>query len=394
MTAAARSVLLVAAIQFVYILDFIMVLPLGPDLAAALGFPAERVGLLTAAYTLASVAAGLAGLRLLDRFERKRVLLCAFGLLALATVATCLATDLATLLAARAVTGLVGAPAIATGMALVIDLTPPTQRGRVIAKVMLGFSLAAIAGVPAALELARIGGWRLPFMALGLLALGIWLLAAALLPASGAHLARRELRGLLSSGTVRAACVVQGLSQFSAFLLIPHFSAYYLLNLGFPRDRLGLLYLAGGLVALVAVQLLGRLADRSGPRMAVAIASSGMAIGLLPFFAGSSAGLPLMVMCFVAFMAGNAGRNVSLGAALSQVPEPQQRASFMALQNMVQDIAIAAAALAGSALLAQDAGGRLNGMALLAACAMAVGCAVPWALARLSDQEGYCRTTS
>ena len=39
-----RVIALVAALQFVYILDFIMVLPLGPDLARALGFPADRLG--------------------------------------------------------------------------------------------------------------------------------------------------------------------------------------------------------------------------------------------------------------------------------------------------------------------------------------------------------------
>ena len=56
-------------------------------------------------------------------------------------------------------------------------------------------------------------------------------------------------RSLLAQPAVRAACLVQALSQFSAFLVIPQFSAYLLLNLGFPRERLGLLYFAGGVTA-------------------------------------------------------------------------------------------------------------------------------------------------
>lgn len=390
MSAQSRAVLLVAALQFVYILDFVMVLPLGADLAHALGFAADRAAYLTAAYTAASMLSAVACVSTLDRFERKHVLLASFGLLALATWITSMAGSFASLTVARALTGLAGAPAIATGMALVIDLTPPQERGRAIAKVMAGFSLAAVAGVPLALELARVGGWQLPFQALAVLALVVWLCAAAGLPRSRGHQGRAASIGqLLARGTVRNACLVQGLSQFSAFLLIPHFSAYYLLNLGFPRERLGLLYMAGGATAFVVVQVLGRLADRIGARRAVWLASGTMAVGLLPFFAEVT--LPLMAACFVCFMAGNAGRNVSLAAALSHVPEAHERAGFAALQGMVQDIAIAAAALAGAAVLVQDGGGTVSGMTMLALCAAAVGCAVPLALC---GQEEYCRTTS
>lgn len=383
-----RTIALVAALQFIYILDFIMVLPLGPDLARALNFPADRLGALTAAYTLASVLSALVVMRLLDRFERKTVLLGAFGMLSLATLATCWASDFSSLLLARALTGFVGAPAIAAGMAMVIDMTAPAERGRAIAKVMLGFSLAVVAGVPLALELSRIGGWQAPFLALAIAACLAWLGAAWMLP-SGQRGAGRgaTMRSLLRQAAVRNACLVQGLSQFSAFLLIPHFAAYFLLNLGFPRDELGLLYVAGGLTALLSVQLLGRLVDHAGPSIGVGIASVCMALGLLPFFAGGGA---LAVVAFVLFMAGNAGRNVSLGAALSQVPAPHERAGFMALQGMVQDVAIAAAALASGLMLSQGADGRLLGMSAVAACAAAVGCGVPWALA----QRGYARKTS
>lgn len=387
-----RVVALVAALQFVYILDFIMVLPLGPDLARALGFPADRLGALTAAYTLASLVSGLLAVRLLDRFERKRVLLCAFGALTLATLATSLASSFAGLIAARALTGFAGAPAIATGMAIVIDMTPPAQRGRTIARVMLGFSVAALAGVPLALELARAGGWQAPFAALGMAAVAVWLCAAWLLPAGQRAPARGTgIGGLLRQPLVRQACLVQGLSQFSAFLLVPHFAAYYLLNLDFPRDQLALLYLAGGVCALLAVQLLGRVVDRAGTSTALACASVAMALGLLPFFA--AAGL-FAVLSFVLFMAGNAGRNVSIGAALSHVPHAHERAGFMALQSSVQDLAIAAAALTSGCLLAVDGDGRLSGMGTVAACAAAVGCAVPWAVRRLSAYSVVSRSTS
>src|SRR5438270_9501136 len=67
-------VLLVAAVQFVNILDFVMVMPLGPDFAAALGIPSSRLGMIGGSYTAAAAVAGLAGSLFLDRFDRRPAL--------------------------------------------------------------------------------------------------------------------------------------------------------------------------------------------------------------------------------------------------------------------------------------------------------------------------------
>ncbi|CUI03996.1 MFS transporter [Massilia sp. P8910] len=384
MSKPSRAILLVAALQFVYLVDFMMVLPLGPDLAREHGFAFDRLGWLAAAYTLASAVSGLVTFRLLDRFDRKPALLLTFALLALATLATTFCHGLPALMLARALTGAFGGPAVAIGMAIVIDLTPPEQRGKAMAKVMLGFSLAAIAGVPLGLELARIGGWQAPFYMVAALAALVLVAMACLLPALEGHLSARQkvsARILLARPAVRLAMLLQAGSAFSAFLVIPHFSAYFLLNLGFPRAQLGMLYFAGGVVALLTVQLLGRLADRSGPVLAAGVATTAFCAGLAPFF-GLGAALPILF--FVLFMAGNAGRNVTMAATVSQVPSPHERAGFMSLQSLVQDVAIGAAALVTSWQLGEAADGRLTGMAPLAALAAVIAVSVAGGLARLA----------
>ncbi|NHZ79805.1 MFS transporter [Massilia sp. CCM 8695] len=384
MSKPSRAILLVAALQFVYLVDFMMVLPLGPDLAREHGFALDRLGWLAAAYTLASALSGLVTFRLLDRFDRKPALLLTFGLLALATLASTLCHGLPALMVARALTGAFGGPAVAIGMAIVIDLTPPEQRGKAMAKVMLGFSLAAIAGVPLGLELARAGGWQAPFYMVAALAALVLVAMACLLPALEGHLnarAKVSARILLARPTVRLAILLQAGSAFSAFLVIPHFSAYFLLNMGFPRAQLGMLYFAGGVVALLSVQLLGRLADRTGPLLAAGLATSAFCAGLAPFF-GLGAALPILF--FVLFMAGNAGRNVTMAATVSQVPSPHERAGFMSLQSLVQDVAIGAAALVTSWQLGEAADGRLTGMAPVAALAAVIAVSVAFGLARLA----------
>ena len=47
-------VALVAAVQFVNILDFLMVMPMGPDFAVALGIPSSKLGYIGGSYTAAA----------------------------------------------------------------------------------------------------------------------------------------------------------------------------------------------------------------------------------------------------------------------------------------------------------------------------------------------------
>ncbi|MBA1149574.1 MFS transporter, partial [Ectothiorhodospiraceae bacterium WFHF3C12] len=63
-------VLLVAAIQFVNIVDFMMVAPLGPDLAEGLGVATSRIGIIAGSYTFAAAAGSLAAAAWLDRLDR------------------------------------------------------------------------------------------------------------------------------------------------------------------------------------------------------------------------------------------------------------------------------------------------------------------------------------
>ena len=65
---------MVGAIQFVNILDFMMVMPLGPDFASALDIPTSHIGVVGGSYTLAAALAGLVGLPFLDRFDRRLAL--------------------------------------------------------------------------------------------------------------------------------------------------------------------------------------------------------------------------------------------------------------------------------------------------------------------------------
>ena len=64
-----------------------------------------------------------------------------------------------------------GGPATSLGLSILADIVPIERRGRAMGTLMGAFSAASVFGVPAGLELARIGGWRMPFFAVA--ALGV-----------------------------------------------------------------------------------------------------------------------------------------------------------------------------------------------------------------------------
>ena len=80
-----RLVFLIGAVQFINVLDFMMVMPLGPDFAVALGIPSSQLGLVGGSYTASAAVAGLAGAFFLDRFDRRRALAFSLAGLVLAT---------------------------------------------------------------------------------------------------------------------------------------------------------------------------------------------------------------------------------------------------------------------------------------------------------------------
>ena len=138
--------------------------------------------------------------------------------------------------------------------------------------VMGSFSVAAVLGVPAGLELARWGGWRLPFFSVAGLGLVLVPIAIALLPPLTGHLAsvkalaarRTGFFSLLARPTVQLSAVVTIVMMSSAFLVIPIITPYLVFNLRFPAKDLKWIYMIGGALSFVVLRIIGVLVDRYG----------------------------------------------------------------------------------------------------------------------------------
>ena len=402
-----KLVFLLASVQFVNILDFMIVMPLGPAFATALGIPTARLGVIGGSYTAAASVAGLVAAQFLDRFDRRKALATAMAGLVMATAAAGLADSFAGLVAARAVAGCFGGPATAIALAILADAVPPERRGRAMGSVMGAFSAASVLGVPAGLTLSEVGGWRAPFLAVATLGVLVVAGALALMPPMTGHLVRRAGAGLpvapqrplgvfLRDRRVQLSYLGTAAAMMGAFAIIPHLATFLIFNVGYAPHSIPPLYFAGGIVSFFSMRLGGRVVDQRGPLPVVLFGSALLLVLFALTFLPPAPLIPVIVM-FVGFMLGNSVRMVGLQTLTSKIPAPVERGRFMSGQSAVQHLASAIGAGLSTVLLGENLDHSLRGMPRLALFSMALTALLPllvWSIQRLPAPVQATRATS
>ncbi len=141
-------------------LQALLVAPLLTDMARDLGVGPAAIGRANGLYGVGVAVAALLTAPRLDAWPRRRVLSLALLALGLALAGCALAPDAMMLAAAMAACGLAAGVVLPTTYALAGDLAPQELRSRAVGRVIVGWSLAMVAGVPAAALLAEQLGWR------------------------------------------------------------------------------------------------------------------------------------------------------------------------------------------------------------------------------------------
>ncbi len=377
-------ILLVGMIQFVNILDFVMVMPLGPDLAAALNTPIAHIGYISGAYTFAASIAGLIAALYLDQISRRRAtLFCLFGLSA-ATLGAAFVADTTQLIIMRLTAGAFGGPLTALAYALIADHVPVSRRGAATGKVMSAFSVASVIGVPFGLYLAMYYGFRAPFAVTGALGFAILALAYLKLPkdtrfSQGKNIWERaaDLVRLLKIPEVAMIIGLISISMAANFMVIPNIAGHFTMNLMFPREHLGTLYLVGGVFSFFTVRMAGGMTDRIGSVKTVTIFSVFLAASLiLGFILPALHVSPWLV--FILFMIAGGGRNVSLQTVAGKIPDPSQRGAFMALNSAFTHLASSFGAYLSSEILYENHTKLMN-VDIAGSVCLAVALTVPFA---------------
>ena len=357
-----------AGIQFTHILDFMIMMPLGPQFIAIFGVSNAEFGLLVSSYTLAAGASGLLAATYIDRFGRKRLLLTLYGLFGVATLACGLAPDYGSLLVARIAAGVFGGVLSALTQTIVADAIPFERRGRAMGVVMTSFSISTVAGVPLGLWMAAHWNWHMPFVAIAVMVAMLALLAAWHMPRLDAHMGHpdrtslwRGIGQILSQPAHWRAFAFTSAMMFTGFMVIPYITIYLQFNAGMLAHEVPWMYLLGGVGTLISARWIGRLSDRLGKvwvfqRLALAV--------MVPLVLTTvSAGLPVWGLFGIstALFVLMSGRMIPGMALVSATAAPHLRGTFLSLNASVQSASMGVAALISGLLVGRDAQGQLTG---------------------------------
>jgi len=360
-----------AGIQFTSVLDFMIMMPLGPQLTQLFGISAGEFGFLVSAYTFSAGLSGLLASTYIDRFGRKRMMLTLYPLFGAAALACSFAPSFAWLIVARVASGFFGGVLMAISQTIVAEVVPFDRRGRAMSVVMTSFSVATVAGVPLALFLASRINWHAPFLAIALMVVVLLVVAASTLPSLKDHLNAHplgeaapsllaNLRLVLVDPNHLKAYAMSASMVFAAFAVIPYLTLYLQANAGFESDQIPYVYLFGGVCTLVSARYVGRWSDRAGKAHAFRRLAFLMPLPMLG--TTLSAGLPMWAIlcissCLFVVMS---GRMIPGMALIGASADPRRRGSFMTLNSAVQSLSMGLAALAGGQILGRDDAGNLT----------------------------------
>ena len=358
--------LTLAGIQFTHIVDFMVMMPLGPQFTQLFNISDAKFGLLVSSYTFSAGASGLLASFYVDRFSRKKLLLTLYGLFALATMACGLAQTYDQLMFARIAAGAFGGVLAAMTQTIVADVIPFERRGRAMGIVMSSFALASVAGVPIGLFLAAQFNWHTPFFVIAGVCVALTAGAWITLPPLAGHLQHQHASPLanilqvLRDANHQKAFAFTALMMVAGFTVIPYITIYTTINGGLTMQQIPYVYLAGGAATLFTARWIGKLTDSVGKAKMFKITAmfAMLSIGLVTLSA--SFGLWGILLVTTIMFVGMNGRMIPGMALATSAANPKLRGTFMALNSAVQSAAMGAATFLGGLVISRDAQGLVQ----------------------------------
>ncbi len=343
--------------------------------AADLNVSNSQMGLMISAYAIGVVVGAPVLTALAAKMPRKRAVLLLMAFFTVANLSSAFAPDYGTMLVTRFLAGLPHGAYFGLAGVLAGSLVPASMRGRAIAWVMLGLSVANVAGVPLVTKLGQMVGWRSMFVSVAAVGLATLLLIAVFVPwhkaEPGASM-RRELSALKNIQVWLA--MATGIVGFGGFFAVYSYISPTL------TDETGLditlVPLALGLYGLgmVAGSLIGgRLADWS-VFGAIKLSNLIMIAAMLVFAAVTSWVVPTLIMVFILGSVGSLLVPSLQTLLMDSAPHAQSLAA--SLNHSALNVANAVGAALGAAVISAGLGYRAP--SIVGAGLAALGLLLAW----------------
>ncbi|WP_039924530.1 Cmx/CmrA family chloramphenicol efflux MFS transporter [Amycolatopsis decaplanina] len=287
-----------------------MITGLLPGMAADLNVGIPEAGLLISAFAIGMVVgAPLLAIATL-KVPRRATLMALLVVFGISHVVGALGSGYALLFATRVVSAVACAGFWAVAAATAVALVPAERRGRALAILVGGLTVANIAGVPAGTFLGQHAGWRAAFWAVTALTvialIGVFALVPETQNGEDKTDIATELR-LYRGGRFWLALGVIALAQAMIFATFSYLAPLLTDVAGLPESWVPGVLSLFGLGALIGITAGGRLADARP----FATLYGGLAVALLALVLLALSGPATPVAIFAVFLFGVAGFGIN-----------------------------------------------------------------------------------
>ena len=285
MTPNYRPLYLLALGTFAIGTEGFMIAALLPGMAADLAVSLAAVGQLVTAFTLTYALSSPVLTALTGSIDRRKLLLSTMGLFVVGNLVAATAASYGALLAARIILAIAAGLYVPNANALAGTLLPPERRGRALAIISGGFSVAVALGVPTGAFIGHHIGWRVTFVAVALLAVIAWMgLWFGIPRQAGQNLSTASLAervAVIRQPGVLAALSVTSLWALGCYAVYTYIAPYLGNVVQLDGSQIGYVLFCWGACAVAGIFLGGVGNDKLGARTVILLALPLSALALL-----------------------------------------------------------------------------------------------------------------
>jgi MFS transporter, DHA1 family, inner membrane transport protein len=371
---------LLALLNFTHILDFMIMMPLGNLLMPQWHLNTKEFASVVAGYPIAAFVSAFCAIFFADKFDRKHLLLFAYGGFLIATLMCGQAVGYYSMMAARIATGLFGGMIGAQVMSMIGDFVPYERRGQAMGILMSGFALASVIGVPLSLFLANHFSWNFPFYLISGQGIILFIVLWKVLPNFTEHMKipvklkerYENFIHIFSNRTQIIALLLSSCLMMGHFFIIPLINPYLVNNAHVDIKHTPLVYLFGGIATILASNITGKLSDQYGKyrvyRIAILFAFPCIfAVTNMPAWP-----LWLILLIYAIWFAVTTSRSVPANAMVTQSVTAKTRGSFMSFNSCLSSLGTGIATLVSGFCTYNDASGIIHGYPTLGYISMTV----------------------